>query len=248
MKLNNLLQQLNLRSDAKKELESVLALPEVRSILSREEEREIEHRRELLREKAELPKRMKRRKDEAGATCNEAARHLEKCEEATRKAKETLMLAQSAVQAVDSMEAQAISRIERELWEGRDSRLLDVSIAYQDCRNKIRASFSCWPDVSRNFFTGGRETRLDSNIREVNAALEALDSALADCVEMSYAAVSRDEVAARVNGHAKKLTLPLREFRLEPPVINDKGEVETPAPVRLAVMLESVSRSNDLAA
>ena len=75
-----------------------------------------------------------------------------------------------------------------------------------------------------------------------------LAEARGDIRDMSYSAVSRQEVSERLASWTAKLEEPLKVFGITPPIINEQGEMELVSPVRFADVVKAVRHPKDLAA
>ena len=155
MNLSNLISNLNLRGEAKKELDQVLALPEVSAILNREEQAALAERSALVKRLADLPKRHARLVKDAEANAVQATERLHGAEEALKAARNDMVLAQMAALAATHTENRERFDIENELFQSRDSRLLEFDTWLSTTEGRVRNAFSAWPELgARHWFAG----------------------------------------------------------------------------------------------
>lgn len=249
MNLNNLISTLNLRGEAKKELDQVLALPEVTAILNREEQSALAERSVLVKQLAGLPKKHERLQKQAEENAVEAATRLHQAEENLRLARHDHMLAIGAAQGAVHAESRERFDLENQLFQGRDSRLVEYDTWLSTTEGKVRNAFSAWPELgARHWFAGTREKSIGSNLSEIEKAMAVLAEARQDIRTMSFEAVSKQEVSERLASWTEKLEKPLNPFGITPPIINEQGEIELVSPVKLAEVLKAVRHPKDLAA
>lgn len=136
---------------------------------------------------------------------------------------------------MDHQEQSRAGEIERVLLEGADSRLIDYKIELDRIFQFVTNAFVFRPDGSeRNYVTGEKRKRYFTNKPEMDTALAFLRSSISKVYEMRTQAISRDDVAVALQQISAELVEPLSPFELDPPTIDDKGEVKKPT--RLAVI------------
>lgn len=247
MKIAHLIKNLKLDDEGKKELDSILALPEVESILNREESTKIEKRKALIAELNGLPKKFEKRKIEAEHTAVEAAGRVGALTENLRRAKEDYNLAQAAAGALAAQQQRETWHLQQQLRDGADTRLQEFWRLLGEVDGAIRIALSVWPEKRKDWF-GKPETVIHSNVEEMEAARAVIKAAIDDIESMSFEALSRSEVSERLASWTHKLEGPLRPFGMQPPGLDESDEVRMMPRVSNSEIIRRVSKAADLAA
>ncbi len=228
MTFASLIENLKLTPAAKRELDHVLQLPEVQSILGREEQAELVRRRALIDELSTLPAKHAKNRAAAEKVAIRATENLRLAEENLRLAKDAYAAALSAGSAADGAEHVEIALIIRELEQGADPRLAEYAHHLDRLNGTLSTMYRYQPVVGeRDGWTGKRETRIESNLGEINAARNLIEAALRDCQDMRLQAVSRTDTSERLSAWSSKIAelVEVIDQRLQIPMIDERGEV-----------------------
>lgn len=249
MKLYTLIHELKLGTVAKKELEDVLSLPEVQAVLGREEHATIEKRKMLIADLAELPRKYAKRKQEAEAIIRDTVRRVESLEENLKKTRDDLHLSRAAAGAIEAHQQRETWDLQAELRDGSDPRLADFWRLLDQLDGAVRVALSIWPEAGKKNFFGGREpTIIHSNVSDMEAARNTIADAKRDCETMGFQALTRQEISERLTRWTHKLEEPLAVFGLQPPGVDERGEVQMMPKVSNSDVIKHVSKAGDLAA
>lgn len=229
MKLQNLIENLKLSAPAKAELDSILSLPEVKSILGREEAAALEKRKALISELEKLPAKFAAEQAAAAKHAETAAKNLATAEEILRQTREVYAQVVMQSRIPHLTEDQAAGEIRNALWKGRDPRLLEYKILLSPIENACRNDLVFWSsEAPRDFFTGGhKRTVLHSNVDALKTCAAATREVLEDIEKMSYSALTRDEITERLTGHTENLLKAINSSTgwVSLPVLDKRGEV-----------------------
>lgn len=228
-----LLESLGLSREAMAEVDKVLAIPEVESILACEDSRDLDRRRELVSRLEACPAKYSDR----GAA---AAKDLVAASKALAKANADLSAAITReteacleVHRCDLTMSYEQGNLIRELKEGRDRRLDDLfrflGRAHDQARNAIRSSQS----VENNRLSSGRLVKHWSNGADVLEATTVILALQSEVSDLTLAAVSREAMTQRLTDVCRRAQRALDPLHLAGPAIDERGEVKEASPFHL---------------
>lgn len=226
MKLTHLVKGLKLSKEAREELDRVLAVPEVETILGREEEKIIAQRRELLARLKKIDSQHAAGIATAEKRAVAAARRLEAAEQELRAAKTEHSTAMMQLRGAERVPAVEAGEILHELRDGRDRRIDDLYLIIDRLAEAVRHLVVVEPTFKRNALTGAREVTYVDNITEVKTAQAALAGAKAKLEEIAIAAVPYREVTEQMADLCAGLEEPLAALDLAGPTLDEHGEVK----------------------
>ena len=231
MNLKNLIEELRLSPAAKRELDAVVALPEIQEVFYREEKTTVAQRQALIDERAALPAKFDHLKIEAGEKIVKIQDDILKEEECLRVLKAKLNGARAASAALIHQEQSRIFEIDRILLSGADPRIVEFKIEVARIADYIRNDFKFWVDsANRNWFNGGSKERVyDNNVPDMEKALSVVNGILEELEAMRCRAISKEGVTLAFKQMSADLIEPLKPFELDPPTVNEAGEVKLPA-------------------
>lgn len=160
----------------------------------------------------------------ASVTHQAAVRATEVAEAQLMAMRENERQARAAVYAVEMAKVAEVAELRQALRDSRDTRLDDFRDHLDDARDKLR-HLGKITTIVHNSWASGRDVQYESNLDEVTALREALQSALADIGAMTLLPLSRADVSERLTAWTHKLQPMLESFSLPTPRLDENGAV-----------------------
>ncbi len=225
MKISNLLKELKLTRAAQTELDAVLALPEVVTILERDEREILEARRQLVASLAGLPKKYAAQGVSATKVIATAEAELATAEAKLATAKAAYSAACHTQTVATWHQKEEAFSLKSDLLATADPRLKEFSDHLRNASSFIGVAFKIQPYTARQSAWDGGEvvTGVHTNFDTIRAARDAISEAVSDCEAMRMEAISAVDVAQRLAGWTQRLDHFFSDFQIDVPYIDAAG-------------------------
>jgi hypothetical protein len=228
--LRNLIEGLNLgKGPARDELDRVLAIPEVESILGRDEDQALAQRRSLIERLASAPKRHAKAIAQAAKLAEEGRARVLEADAAFFRARAELVPLASAEHATQYGLEKEIAEINQTLRAGRDRRLDDLLLHFHQLQDTCRHLGKVWPSHEGSRLYGNHWVKYHSNLEDMGAAQAALKASCERVEQWAHSAISKRDLTEQMALLCAGLEEVLfAKVELHAPTIDEYGEVKAP--------------------
>lgn len=222
MKIRNFISELKLGLDAKREVERVLQLPEVKAIFEREEGADIEARKNLIKQLKAIPASYEKRLIDAARQHSLAKERLQKAQTELQEARQEEARLDMVLYGLENAKSLETMNLLKEIQAGRDKRIDTVYLAVSNLKGLIPGFIRLGIQSGWTYRHGGK---LISNCDLILYSTAILQDCLEEVGDMAVSALTYDEATGKLKSICAKAQRAAKAFGLNAPVINERGEV-----------------------
>ena len=215
-----------------KAIRTLLESDVVDRVLSAAEQRDLQHRKTLLKELSEIARKLQdHQKAEVSRECTAAVQLVEQREHELIQARQGLVDARARHDAVQHFLQARQFEINAELSTGSEERIDDFRVHCSNLDDSVRHALAIWvAEPQKNWMGRSTEPIYASNELVVKLARNTLKRCMGSCEAMRLQPLGHSEVSERLIEMCQALEPALFQFSLNAPQVAADGTVGRPLP------------------